>query len=160
MNLDNSNQMGNKKLMRTMGLDIGTHTIGVAISDELGITAQGLKTLKRKSMEEDLKEIATIIRQFEIEKIVAGLPKNMNGTLGKQAEIVLKWVEVLKDKIHIPVVTWDERLSTVEASKVLLEADISRRKRKKVIDKVAAVLILQGYLDQSRRTNHGTLFQE
>jgi putative Holliday junction resolvase len=160
MNLDNSNQMGNKKLMRTMGLDIGSHTIGVAISDELGITAQGLKTLKRKSMEEDLKEIATIIRQFEIEKIVAGLPKNMNGTLGKQAEIVLKWVEVLKDKIHVSVETWDERLSTVEASKVLLEADLSRRKRKKVIDKLAAVLILQGYLDQSRRTNHGTLFQE
>jgi putative Holliday junction resolvase len=160
MNLDNSNQMGNKKLMRTMGLDIGSHTIGVAISDELGITAQGLKTLKRKSMEEDLKEIATIIRQFEIEKIVAGLPKNMNGTLGKQAEIVLKWVEVLKDKIHVSVETWDERLSTVGASKVLLEADLSRRKRKKVIDKLAAVLILQGYLDQSRRTNHGTLFQE
>jgi putative Holliday junction resolvase len=160
MNLDNSNQMGNKKLMRTMGLDIGTHTIGVAISDELGITAQGLKTLKRKSMEVDLKEIATIIRQFEIEKIVVGLPKNMNGTLGKQAEIVLKWVEVLKDKIHVSVETWDERLSTVGASKVLLEADLSRRKRKKVIDKLAAVLILQGYLDQSRRTNHGTLFQE
>ncbi len=152
--------MGNKKLMRTMGLDIGTHTIGVAISDELGITAQGLKTLRRKSMEEDFKEIATIIGQFEIEKIVVGLPKNMNGTLGKQAEIVLKWIKILTDKIPVPVVTWDERLSTVGATKVLLEADLSRRKRKKVIDKLAAVLILQVYLDQSRRTNHGTLFQE
>lgn len=146
--------------MRTMGLDIGTHTIGIAISDELGITAQGLKTLRRKSMEEDFREIATIVGQFEIEKIVVGLPKNMNGTLGKQAEIVLKWIKILMDKVHIPVVTWDERLSTVGASKVLLEADLSRRKRKKVIDKLAAVLILQGYLDQSRRTNHGTLFQE
>lgn len=146
--------------MRTMGLDIGTHTIGVAISDELGITAQGLKTLRRKSMEEDFKEIATIIGQFEIEKIVVGLPKNMNGTLGKQAEIVLKWIKILTDKIPVPVVTWDERLSTVGATKVLLEADLSRRKRKKVIDKVAAVLILQGYLDQSGRTNHETLFQE
>ena len=143
-----------------MGLDIGTHTIGVAISDELGITAQGLKTLRRKSMEEDFKEIATIIGQFEIENIVVGLPKNMNGTLGKQAEIVLKWIKILIDKIPVPVVTWDERLSTVEATKVLLEADLSRRKRKKVIDKVAAVLILQGYLDQSRRTDHETLFQE
>jgi len=143
-----------------MGLDIGTHTIGVAISDELGITAQGLKTLRRKSMEEDFKEIATIIGQFEIENIVVGLPKNMNGTLGKQAEIVLKWIKILIDKIPVPVVTWDERLSTVGATKVLLEADLSRRKRKKVIDKLAAVLILQGYLDQSRRTNHGTLFQE
>ena len=146
--------------MRTMGLDIGSHTIGVAISDELGITAQGLKTLRRKSMEEDFKEIATIIGQFEIENIVVGLPKNMNGTLGKQAEIVLKWIKILIDKIPVPVVTWDERLSTVGASKILLEADLSRRKRKKVIDKLAAVLILQGYLDLSRRTNHGTLFQE
>ena len=143
-----------------MGLDIGSHTIGVAISDELGITAQGLKTLRRKSMEEDFKEIATIIGQFEIEKIVVGLPKNMNGTLGKQAETVLKWIKILTDKIPVPAVTWDERLSTVGATKVLLEADLSRRKRKKVIDKLAAVLILQGYLDQSRRTNHGILFQE
>ncbi len=146
--------------MRTMGLDIGTHTIGVAISDELGITAQGFKTLRRKSMEMDLKELAMIIRHFEIDKIVVGLPKNMNGTLGTQAEIVLKWVKVLTDRIHVQVVTWDERLSTVGASKVLLEADLSRRKRKKVIDKLAAVLILQGYLDKSRRTDHGTLLQE
>jgi putative Holliday junction resolvase len=147
--------MGNKKSVRTMGLDIGTRTIGVATSDELGIAAHGLKTIRRKSMEEDLKEIATIIRELEIDKIVVGLPKNMDGTLGRQAEIVLQWVEGLKDKIHIPVETWDERLSTVGASKVLLEADLSRRKRKKVIDKLAAVLILQGYLEQRRRTDHG-----
>lgn len=146
--------------MRTMGLDVGTHTIGIAISDELGITAQGFKTLRRKSIEGDLEELAMIIHQFEIEKIVVGLPKNMNGTLGRQAEIVLKWVEVLKNNTHVPVDIWDERLSTVGASKVLLEADLSRRKRKKVIDKLAAVLILQGYLDQSRRTNHALLFQE
>jgi putative Holliday junction resolvase len=158
--LDNATQMGNKKLMRMMGLDIGSHTIGVAISDELEITAQGLKTLRRKSMKEDFEEIATIIRQFEIEKIVVGLPKNMDGTLGKQAEIILKWIQVLMDKILVPVVTWDERLSTVGALKVLLEADLSRRKRKKVIDKLAAVLILQGYLDQNRASNHGTLPQE
>ena len=147
-------------LMRIMGLDVGTRTIGMAVSDELGLTAQGLKTLKRKSMEEDLQEIATIIGQFEINKIVVGLPKNMNGTLGKQAEIVFKWIEVLKDKTHVPVVTWDERLSTVGASKVLLEADLSRKKRKKVIDKLAAVLILQGYLDHSRRPSHEPLSQE
>ena len=153
--LDNTDQMGNKKLVRTMGLDIGTHTIGVAISDELGIVAQGLKTIRRKSMEEDLREIATITHQFEIHKIVVGLPKNMDGTLGRQAETILQCVKVLKDKIHVMVETWDERLSTVGASKVLLEADLSRRKRKKVIDKLAAVLILQGYLDKSRRTEHG-----
>jgi hypothetical protein len=91
MNLDNAGQMGNKKSMRIMGLDVGTHTIGMAISDELGLTAQGLKTLGRKSMEEDFTEIVAIIHQFGIEKIVVGLPKNMNGTLGKQAEFVLKW---------------------------------------------------------------------
>ena len=145
--------------MRTMGLDIGSHTIGMAISDELGITAQGLKTLRRKSMEEDLREIAAIIDQFGINKIVVGLPKNMNGTLGKQAEIVLHWIKTLNEKIQIPVVTWDERLSTVGASKVLLVADLSRRKRKKVIDKLAAVLILQGFLDQSRSLNYETLVQ-
>ena len=111
-------------------------------------------------MDEDFKEIAGIISQFEIEIIVVGLPKNMDGTLGRQAEIVLKWMKALTDKIPIPVVTWDERLSTVGASKVLLEADLSRKKRKKVIDKVAAVLILQGYLDQSRITNHETSFPE
>ena len=143
-----------------MALDIGTHAIGVAISDELGITAQGLKTLRRKSMEDDLKEIARIISQFEIEKIVVGLPKNMNGTLGKQAELVLEVAKVLMEKIQVPVVTWDERLSTVGASKVLLEADVSRKKRKKVIDKLAAVIILQGYLDRNRRASHGSFFQE
>jgi putative holliday junction resolvase len=152
--------MGNKELMRTMGLDMGSHTIGVAVSDELGITAQGLKTLKRKSMEEDLKEIEMIVRQFEIGEIVVGLPKNMDGTIGKQAEIVLNWVKILMDRVNIPVVSWDERLSTVGASKVLLEADLSRKKRKKVIDKLAAVLILQGYLDQSRKKDHETLFPE
>jgi putative pre-16S rRNA nuclease len=152
--------MGNKNLMRVMGLDVGTRTIGIAISDELGLTAQGLKTLRRKSMEDDLKEIAAIINQFEISKIVVGLPKNMNGTLGSQAETVLKWMEILKDRLQVPVVAWDERLSTVGASRVLLEADLSRRKRKKVIDKLAAVLILQGYLDQSRRANHEILSRE
>ena len=143
-------------MMRTMGLDIGSHTIGVAISDELGITAQGIKTIKRKSKEEDFKEINAIIGQFEINKIVVGLPKNMDGTLGKQAEIVFQWIKTCKDKTHLPMVSWDERLSTVGASKVLLEADLSRSKRKKVIDKLAAVLILQGYLDKHRKRNDGT----
>jgi putative Holliday junction resolvase len=143
-----------------MGLDIGSRTIGVAISDELGITAQGLKTLKRKSMEEDLREIATIIRQFEIGRIVLGLPKKMDGTLGTQAEVIFNWMRFLMEKIHVPVDTWDERLSTVGASKILLEADLSRRKRKKVIDKLAAVLILQGYLDQNRKKDDEILFPE
>jgi putative Holliday junction resolvase len=134
--------------MRIMGLDVGSHTIGVAVSDELGITAQGVKTIRRKSKDEDSKEIIKIIDQFDIGKIVVGLPKNMDGTLGKQAEMVFQWIKTLKEKIHFPVVTWDERFSTIEASKVLLEADLSRKKRKKVIDKLAAVLILQGYINK------------
>jgi putative Holliday junction resolvase len=143
--------------MRIMGLDIGTNTIGVAISDGLGMTAQGLKTIKRKSMEEDLNEITSVIHQFEIGKIVVGLPKNMNGTLGKQAEMVFQWIKTFKHKNPLPVVTWDERLSTVGATKILLEADLSRKKRKRVIDKLAAVLILQGYLDRSRKRDDGSL---
>jgi len=142
-------------MMRIMGLDIGSHTIGIAISDELGMTAQGLNTIRRKLMEEDLKEITKVIDQYQIEKIVVGLPKNMDGTLGKQAEMVFQWIKASKEKIRLPMVTWDERLSTVGASKILLEADLSRKKRKKVIDKLAAVLILQGYLDQIGNRNHG-----
>jgi len=138
-------------------LDIGSQTIGIAVSDELGMTAQGLKTIKRRSTEEDFKEIRTIIDQYRIEKIVVGLPRNMDGTLGRQTEIVFQWITSCKKKIHLPIVTWDERLSTVGASKILLEADLSRKKRKRVIDKLAAVLILQGYLDQMRNRNHGPL---
>jgi putative Holliday junction resolvase len=140
--------------MRIMGFDVGSRTIGVAISDESGMIAQGLKTIRRKSREEDLEEIATIITQFNIGKIVVGLPINMDGTIGKQAEMIFQWIKTLKEKFSLPVETWDERLSTVEASKVLLEADLSRKKRKKVIDKLAAVLILQGYLDQNRKGNN------
>ena len=133
--------------MRILGLDLGSKTIGVAISDELGITAQGLKTIRRSSREEDLKEISAMVTQYDVNRIVVGLPKNMDGTLGKQAESVMNWIKILEERVSVPVATWDERLSTVGATRVLLEADISRQKRKKVIDKLAAVLILQGYLD-------------
>lgn len=133
-----------------MGLDIGLKTIGIAVSDELGLTAQGLKTIIRKGLEEDFSEISQLISQFRVETIVVGLPINMNGTLGKQAEIVLHWIKDLEERISVPVVTWDERLSTVEANRTLLQADLSRAKRKKVIDKLAASLILQGYLNQMR----------
>ena len=143
--------MGHKRLMRVMGLDIGSRTIGVAVSDELELTAQGLKTIKRRSFGEDCEELSQIIHQFEVRKVVVGLPKNMDGTLGKQAELTFKWIKSFQQKISLPIVTWDERLSTVGASRVLIEADLSRKKRKGVIDKVAAVLILQGYLDHQMR---------
>jgi len=142
-----------------MGLDVGSQTIGVAISDELGIVAQPLKTIRRKSLREDLDELTRIIRQFDVKKIVVGLPKNMDGSLGRQAEIIFQWIKSFQQKASppIPIVTWDERLSTVGATKVLIEADLSRRKRKKVIDKVAAVLILQGYLDQIKNRDESSL---
>ena len=151
--------MGDNKKMRIMGLDIGSHTIGVAISDELRITAQGLKTIRRTSKEGDFEEIRKIINQFQIGKIVVGLPKNMNGTLGKQAKMVLQWTRDLEEEIHLLVETWDERLSTVEASKILLQADVSRRKRKKAVDKLAAVIILQGYMDRSKNSDDDLSFQ-
>jgi len=132
-----------------MGLDIGSHTIGIAVSDELGITAQGVKTIRRTSKEQDFKEIGNLVDQFQVGKIVVGLPLNMDGSLGKQAEAVLTWIKALGERIPLPVITWDERLSTVGATRILLEADLSRQKRKKVIDKMAAVLILQGYLDRT-----------
>ncbi|WP_164668525.1 Holliday junction resolvase RuvX [Virgibacillus doumboii] len=136
--------------MKIIGLDVGSKTIGVAVSDALGWTAQGLTTIKWDerdihSADESLREI---IDMHEVEKAVIGLPKNMNNTIGergKASEDYAKHVE----KIHnIPVVLWDERLTTMAAERVLLEADVSRKKRKKVIDKMAAVMILQGYLDQ------------
>ncbi len=149
--------MGDIKTMRILGLDLGSHTIGVAVSDELGITAQGLKTIRRRTKEEDLKEIAEIVDKYKVEKIVVGLPKNMDGSLGRQAEMVFHWIKDFKQRISLPFVTWDERLSTVGASKVLLEADLSRKKRKTVIDKLAAVLILQGYLNQIGNRQNGFL---
>ena len=136
-----------------MGLDIGSRTIGVAISDELGMTAQPIKTIRRKTMEEDVQEIKRMIKEYEITKVVVGLPKNMDGTLGKQAETVFKWIKTVQDRIRLPMITWDERLSTVGATRLLLEADVSREKRKQVIDTLAAVLILEGYLDRTRKRN-------
>lgn len=137
--------------MRILGLDIGTKTIGIAVSDELSLTAQGLFTLKRKGLQSDIRALETLIEERGIERIVIGLPKNMNNTLGTSANMVLSFIEELAKSVDLPVVTWDERLSTVAAEKALLEADMSRKKRKRVIDTVAAQLILQGYLDCQQR---------
>ncbi|NLO90270.1 MAG: Holliday junction resolvase RuvX [Clostridia bacterium] len=134
--------------MRILCLDIGDKYIGVAVSDALGITAQGVGTLKRRdNIDEDILEIIKMVQKFNAEKIVVGLPKNMNGSLGPQGKKVLEFIDNLKEKIDIPVIKWDERLSTKSAEKTLLEGNVSRKKRKKVIDKVAAVFILQNYLD-------------
>jgi putative Holliday junction resolvase len=137
--------------MRIFGLDVGSKTIGVDVSDELSLTAQGLTTLKRKVLKQDIKQLLKVIEENGVEKVVVGLPKNMNGSLGPSAEMVISLIGELKKFVDLPVVTWDERLSTVAAQRVLLEADMSRKKRKRVVDKVAAILILQGYLDNRMR---------
>ncbi len=137
--------------MRILGLDVGSKTIGVAVSDPMGWTAQGITTIQRKSLSLDLTEIEKIIRDFEVEKIVVGHPLRMDGTEGSQAALIQKFVEDLKKRFEkFPVILWDERLSTVAAERTLLEADLSRAKRKKVINQMAAVFILQGFLDSLR----------
>jgi len=134
--------------MRILALDVGGRRIGLAVSDELGLTAQGLPTLKRTKPSSDLKHIKHLVKEYAAKMIVVGLPRNMNGSMGAQANIVLDFIEDLKRKIPgTPVVPWDERLTTLAAERVLLEADLSRSKRKKKVDQVAAVLILQNYLD-------------
>ncbi|EJP6470839.1 Holliday junction resolvase RuvX [Clostridium botulinum] len=133
--------------MRILGLDIGDRTIGVAISDPLGFTAQGITTIRRKSEAYDLEEIKKICDKYEVDTIVSGLPKNMNGTLGPQSEKVLEFCDSIKEYVNIEIKMWDERLTTVAANRAMLEADLSRSKRKKIVDKIAATYILQGYLD-------------
>lgn len=137
--------------MKILGLDVGSKTIGVAVSDELGIIAQGVTTLKRKGVNHDITRLLKVIKEQKAGKVVVGLPKNMNGSLGPSAKMVLTLLEELEKSVDIPVIAWDERLSTVAAERTLLEADMSRKKRKKVIDKVAAIIILQGYLDNQKR---------
>jgi putative holliday junction resolvase len=135
--------------MRVMGLDVGSKTVGVAISDELGWTAQGLETLKINEDENSFgfEQLGKIINEYQVEKVVVGLPKNMNGTIGPRGEASQKFAKELEERFGISAILWDERLTTMAAERVLLEADVSRKKRKKVIDKMAAVMILQGYLD-------------
>jgi len=133
--------------LRILCLDIGDKYIGVAVSDALGITAQGVGTLKRNNNDDDILEIIKMVQKYNAEKIIVGLPKNMNGSLGPQGKKVIEFVDILKENIEIPATEWDERLSTKSAEKILLEGNVSRKKRKRVIDKVAAVFILQNYLD-------------
>jgi len=136
--------------MRILGLDVGDKTIGVAVSDELLLTAQNLTVIKRVSKKEDFLQLKKIIEDYNIGKVVVGLPKNMNGTIGERGETSISFAEKIKNKFGIPIELWDERLTTVSAERVLLEADLSRKKRKEVIDKVAASFILQSYLDAKR----------
>ena len=134
--------------MRIMSLDVGSRTIGIACSDALLMTAQGIETIRRTSLEKDFNRLQELISEYEVHELVVGMPKNMNGKKGERAEKHEEFVAKMKEVIDLPVTYWDERLSTVMAERQLIAADVSRKKRKSVIDKMAAVVILQGYLDR------------
>ena len=135
--------------MRAIGLDFGSKTVGVAISDPLGVTAQGIEIIRRTSenkLRKTLARIEELIKEYGVDTIVLGLPKNMNNTLGDRAEKSLEFKGMLERRTGLPVVMWDERLTTVEANRTLIEGNIRRENRKQYVDQLAAVLILQGYL--------------
>ena len=136
--------------MRIMGLDYGSKTVGVAVSDALGLTAQGIEIVRRKSenkLRQTLARIEEIAKEYGVEKIVLGFPKHMNNDIGERAEKSLEFKEMLERRTGLPVVMWDERLTTVEADRTMMETGIRRENRKEYVDMIAAVLILQGYLD-------------
>ena len=136
--------------MRIMGLDYGSKTVGVAVSDALGLTAQGIEIVRRKSenkLRQTLARIEEIAKEYGVEKIVLGFPKHMNNDIGERAEKSLEFKEMLERRTGLPVVMWDERLTTVEADRTMMEAGIRRENRKEYVDMIAAVFILQGYLD-------------
>lgn len=145
-------------MKRILGLDIGERYIGIAVSDGLGLTAQGVETFVREGISKDIGHLRGLVDRYEVEELVVGLPVNMNGTRGPQAEKAEELARLLSQELGLPVSTWDERLSTVAADKVLISADMSRKKRKTVVNKLAAQLILQGYLDRlnfQRRPQQG-----
>jgi putative holliday junction resolvase len=135
--------------MRIMGLDVGSKTVGVAISDAFGWTAQGIETIKIDENNEQfgIDRIVELVKVHEISSFVVGYPKNMNNSIGPRAEASEKYADLLRTTFNKPVFLWDERLTTAAAERMLIQADVSRKKRKQVIDKMAAVMILQGYLD-------------
>ncbi len=136
--------------MRIMGLDYGAKTVGVAISDALLLTAQGVETICRtqeNKLRKTLARIKSLCEEYEVTEIVLGFPKNMNNTIGDRAEKSLEFAEMLKKRTGLPIVMWDERLTTVEATRTLIESGVRREKRKEYVDKIAAVFILQSYLD-------------
>jgi len=135
---------------RFMGLDVGDKTIGVAVSDLLMITAQGVTTIKRTNLKNDIRELKKIIEEYKVTKIVSGLPKMLNGTVGIQGEKVLEFLEKLKKHIDLPIELEDERFTTTMSEKMLIQADVKRKKRKEVIDKLAAVEILTTYMQRIR----------
>lgn len=136
--------------MRVLGLDVGTKTIGIAVSDPLGWTAQGVTVIRRSSREKDLRELRSLLDEYEVEKFVVGLPRRTDGSYGPEADKIYEFGAELEREFGLPVEYWDERFSTVAAQRVLLEGDVSRAKRRQLVDKVAATVILQAYLDRKQ----------
>ena len=133
---------------RVLGLDVGARRIGIAVSDPLGITAQGLETLHRQNKRHDFDHLKKVIRDYEVKEIVVGLPLRMSGAEGTQSEKMRAFAEALRNKFRLPVHLWDERLTSAEANRFLRETDLSIEKRGKAVDRMAAVLILQGWMEQ------------
>ncbi|WP_146551249.1 Holliday junction resolvase RuvX [Rummeliibacillus sp. SL167] len=138
--------------MRIMGLDVGSKTVGVAVSDALGWTAQGIETVKidEENGEFGINRIQELVKQYGVTEFVVGFPKNMNNTIGPRGEASKAYAKLLENTFSMPVTLWDERLTTMAAERLLIEADVRRKNRKKVIDKMAAVMILQGFLDRKQ----------
>jgi putative Holliday junction resolvase len=136
--------------MRILALDVGTKTIGVAVSDELGIAAHGVTTIKRTELRRDIEALGRIINQYNPSVILVGVPYNIDGTVGRRGQDILKFADKVKKAFSLPIEFRDESFSTVDAEEILLKADLSRRKRKRVIDKMAAVFILEWYLEEKR----------
>lgn len=132
---------------RVLGLDVGSRRIGIAVSDPLGITAQGLETLQRRNKRHDLAELERVIREYAVQEIVVGLPLRMSGAEGTQSEKMQRFAEDLRKRFRLPVHLWDERLTSAEANRLLWETDLSIEKRAKAVDRMAAVLILQGWME-------------
>jgi len=147
--MDYTREKGTQGL-RIMGLDVGTKTIGVAVSDQLGWTAQGVEVIRRQG-KQDFERLRELVSTYQVEKIIIGLPKNMNGTIGEWGEQVQRFGKKIEEQLSIPVQYWDERLTSIAAERTLISADVSRKKRKHVVDKMAAMLILQNYLDATGR---------
>ncbi len=139
--------------MRILGLDYGSRTVGVAVSDPLGLTAQSVETIWRKQenkLRQTLARIEELVSEYQVETIVLGYPKNMNNTIGERALKSLEFKEMLERRTGLPVVMWDERLTTIEANRTLMESGVRRENRKEHLDQLAAIFILQGYLDSLR----------
>lgn len=143
-------------MIRIMGLDFGSKTVGVAVSDPLGLTAQGVEIIRREQenkLRRTLARIEALVEEYQVTKLVLGFPKNMNNTVGERAEKSLEFKAMLERRTGLPVVMWDERLTTVSANRTLIESGVRRENRKEYVDMIAAVYILQGYLDSHGREN-------